>query len=255
MAEKRLEVPEIETGGRPTAASSTKIAAREDAMIASNVMVVIFWGITALMAGFGAYFGSYFRKKGENLATHEDIGKLVDQVRAVTMTAKEIEANISDRSWNRQKHWEMKREAIFSVMASLGRADEALHTFALAAKALNESKEPGFLRGAVQEARNESYREIEDFDMKRALALIVCGKEMNDTLMSLKLDLRLIASQLREGKGDAYDKLRTKLQRDFAQAYAFARRELGVRGEKQDIATPQSNESSATPSPDSRAPE
>jgi hypothetical protein len=143
----------------------------------STIMALMFWAITALMAGFGAYFGSYFKKKGENLATHEDIGKLVDQVRAVTVTAKEIEANISDRSWNRQKHWEMKREAIFSVMASLGRADEALHTLALAAKALNESKEPGFLRGAEREARNECYQQIEDFDMKRALALIVWEKK------------------------------------------------------------------------------
>jgi hypothetical protein len=242
----------IEWASRPVA---HKIAAREDAMIVSNVMVVIFWGITAIMAAFGAYFGSYFRKKGENLATHEDIGKLVDQVRAVTMTAKEIEANISDRSWNRQKHWEMKREAIFSVMASLGRADEALHTFALAAKALEESKEPGFLRGVEHEARHGCYQEIEDFDMKRALALIVCGKEMNDALMSLKLDLRLIASQLREGKGDAYDELAPKLHRNYARAYAFARRELGIRGERQDLATSQSNGSSATPSPDSRVPE
>ena len=109
----------------------------------STFMALVFWVITAIVAGFGAYFGSYFKKKGENLATHEDIGKLVDQVRAVTITAKEIEANISDRSWNRQKHWEMKREAIFSVMASLGRADEALHSLALAAKELNASTEPG----------------------------------------------------------------------------------------------------------------
>jgi hypothetical protein len=200
----------------------------------STIMALMSWAITALMAGFGAYFGSYFKKKGENLATHEDIGKLVDQVRAVTVTAKEIEANISDRSWNRQKHWEMKREAIFSVMASLGRADEALHTLALAAKALNESKEPGFLRGAEREARNECYQQIEDFDMKRALALIVCGKEMNDTLMSLKSDLRLIASQLREGKEGAYDELGEKLHRNYARAYAFARRELGISRENLD---------------------
>lgn len=49
----------------------------------STIMALMFWAITALMAGFGAYFGSYFKKKGENLATHEDIGKLVDQVRYV----------------------------------------------------------------------------------------------------------------------------------------------------------------------------
>jgi len=35
------------------------------------------------------------KKKGENLATHEDLDKLVVQVRAVTTTTKEIEAKIS----------------------------------------------------------------------------------------------------------------------------------------------------------------
>ncbi|HVW10944.1 MAG TPA: hypothetical protein VHC90_20295 [Bryobacteraceae bacterium] len=39
---------------------------------------------TFVTAGIGAYLASYFKKKGENLATHEDIGKLVDQMKAVT---------------------------------------------------------------------------------------------------------------------------------------------------------------------------
>jgi hypothetical protein len=33
---------------------------------------------TALGAGAGAYLGSYLKKKGENLATHEDIDKLLE---------------------------------------------------------------------------------------------------------------------------------------------------------------------------------
>jgi len=49
---------------------------------------------TLVSAGIGAYLGAYLKKKGENLATHEDIGKLLDQVRAVTTITKEIEAKI-----------------------------------------------------------------------------------------------------------------------------------------------------------------
>ena len=45
-------------------------------------------------AGVGAYLGSYLKKKGENLATHEDIEIVLDQVRKVTQTTKEIEAKI-----------------------------------------------------------------------------------------------------------------------------------------------------------------
>jgi hypothetical protein len=53
---------------------------------------------TLLGSWSGAYFGSYLRKKGENLATHEDVDKLVEQVSAVTAATKQIEARITRAS-------------------------------------------------------------------------------------------------------------------------------------------------------------
>ena len=38
---------------------------------------LLFYGLTALVAGGAAYLGSYLRKKGENFATHEDVDKLI----------------------------------------------------------------------------------------------------------------------------------------------------------------------------------
>ena len=72
--------------------------------------------LLCLFAGAGAYLGSYLRKKGENLATHEDINNLVTQVRAVTTATKEIEAKISEATWDTQKRWELKREVLFEAM-------------------------------------------------------------------------------------------------------------------------------------------
>ncbi len=54
--------------------------------------------ITASVAGAAAYFGAYLKKKGENLATHEDIDKLVQQVSAITAATKHIEARITRAS-------------------------------------------------------------------------------------------------------------------------------------------------------------
>jgi len=79
-----------------------------------------------IAAAAGAYLGAYLRKKGENLATHEDIEKLDDQVRVVTTTAREIEAKISDELWNRQKRWELKREVLFEAAKSLVTIDGAI---------------------------------------------------------------------------------------------------------------------------------
>jgi hypothetical protein len=49
---------------------------------------VLFWLVTLICAAAGAYLGSYLKKKGENLATKEDIAEL-------TRATKEIEAKIS----------------------------------------------------------------------------------------------------------------------------------------------------------------
>jgi hypothetical protein len=72
-----------------------------------NVGLLLIWfGLNFLISGGGAYFGAYLKKKGENLATHEDINKVLVQVRATTQATKEIEAKISSEVWDRQKLWE-----------------------------------------------------------------------------------------------------------------------------------------------------
>jgi hypothetical protein len=49
-------------------------------------------------SALGAFFGAYFKKIGENLATHDDIAQLVKQVSAVTAATKQIEAKIDRAS-------------------------------------------------------------------------------------------------------------------------------------------------------------
>ena len=81
---------------------------------------------TALGAGVGAYIGSYLKKKGENLATHEDIDKLLIQVSAVTNATKAIEAKISGELWQRQKQWELRRDVIFEALKQVTEAQAGL---------------------------------------------------------------------------------------------------------------------------------
>jgi hypothetical protein len=215
----------------------------------------VIWGIVTLVGAFvGSYLAGYLKKKGENLATHEDIGKLVEQMKAVTQATKEIEATISDKAWSRQRQWEMKRDAIFSVMDALGRADETLHT--LPSIIQNEKKfgDPFKAVQVIQKAWDVFNREIDNFDFKRSLALIVCGKEMNDTLFVLKHELRSIASKIADGDSTAYDNQAPKLQPYFAKAFALARRELGIERET-NLVMPQSCESATAPSSGSQDPQ
>jgi hypothetical protein len=66
-----------------------------------KLLIPALWVLTVLAGGFIGFMAAYLKKKGENLATHEDITKLVDQVRAVTTATKEIEAKISTEVWDR----------------------------------------------------------------------------------------------------------------------------------------------------------
>jgi hypothetical protein len=84
---------------------------------------------TFVAGGAGAYVGSYLKRKGENLATHEDIGKLVAQVGAVTQATKEIEARISDEVWNRQRQWELKRELLLETVKGLAELERAMSIY------------------------------------------------------------------------------------------------------------------------------
>jgi hypothetical protein len=141
-----------------------------------NAAQVLYLVLTAIVAGGGAYFGSYLKKKGENLATHEDIDQLVNQVAAVTQTTKEIEAQISNAVWERQRKWEVRREALFEVTKELGSVEYGLGilvlTFSSAKQGANE-------KTAAGETWNLA---LEKFKRARVLALLVCGDELKESL-------------------------------------------------------------------------
>jgi hypothetical protein len=82
----------------------------------ANALTWVLLALGVVVGAFGGYLKAYLSQKGQNLATHEDINKLVDQVRAVTTTAKQIEAKISDDVWDRQKRWELKRDLLIDIV-------------------------------------------------------------------------------------------------------------------------------------------
>src|SRR3984893_8208030 len=82
------------------------------------------WGLAILVGMLVGFLAGYAKRKGENRAIHEDIDKLVDQVRAVTLATREMEAKISNDVWNRQKRWELKRDVLFEAAKRVAEIDE-----------------------------------------------------------------------------------------------------------------------------------
>ncbi|HZY31949.1 MAG TPA: hypothetical protein VFF86_09960 [Candidatus Methylomirabilis sp.] len=68
--------------------------------------------ISLLASGFGAWLGSYLREKGKHLATREDIGEIVEQLRQTTKATEEIKAQVSSELWVGQRKRELQLETL-----------------------------------------------------------------------------------------------------------------------------------------------
>jgi hypothetical protein len=77
-------------------------------LVGLNSVILIFLVVNV----FKPFIGSYAAKKGENLATKEDIAQL-------TKIAERIRAKISDEYWDRQKQWEMRRDTLYEAVRVL----------------------------------------------------------------------------------------------------------------------------------------
>jgi hypothetical protein len=77
--------------------------------VPSYGFMLVVSGISGLV---GSAAGSYFNEKTKNLATKEDI-------RELTMLAKTIENQVSDEFWNKQRVWELKRDALLNLAVAL----------------------------------------------------------------------------------------------------------------------------------------
>jgi hypothetical protein len=75
------------------------------------------------------FLAAYVAKKGERLATSEDIEKLVHEVRAVTSATEKIKSDISAGLWDYQTRWSLKRDTYFRVIEILGELRKHLADF------------------------------------------------------------------------------------------------------------------------------
>ena len=197
---------------------------------------------SSLSAGAGAFLGSYLKKKGENLATHEDIKMLVDQVKIVTQTTKEIEGKISNQIWNTQRQWELRRDAVYSVMQAIGQAEAANVNVAHALAARRESEEPGKFLKAVAEMWTKSHESMAEFEKKRTLAYIVCSNKFAVALHAVLEEMQEMVRKLGVDDLEGFKSHVSRLAELIAMALVRARQELGI----QPYSASLSSESSAT---------
>ena len=210
-------------------------------------------GLTTLVSAFvGSYLASYLKKKGENLATHEDIDKLVDQVRAVTTATKEIEERIESSVWSKQRHWEMKRDALFATVQALDRTKSAF--IELWASQVFEVGDPEY-KERKRVSTEKWLAEISRYDETRSSTSLVCRIAVRKALGEASQLFRSSAALVFKSKldNDEFAAASATTRDAIKKVYELARAELGIvlaEEEAVDVPTSHSSGSSASPSPD-----
>jgi hypothetical protein len=85
-----------------------------------TAMYFILWALSIIAALFIGAAKSYMGEKGKNLATKEDLQDVVDQVKVVTRTTEQIRTELSEATWSKQRHWDLKRDTALEIMRAYG---------------------------------------------------------------------------------------------------------------------------------------
>lgn len=189
-----------------------------------------FWFLvlTAVFGGLGAYFGAYLRQKGKNLATHEDINKLVDQVATVTTTTKEIEARISSEVWDRQKLWELKRNVLFELAKRVAAIFDALGKLDSAYAIARQSDLPGLGLEHRSEANQKWFAALASLEESKLFVDVICDKYLQDAVLKFRVLAVAIAHAINKGDREIFLKSHPELRKLGDAIVSATRKELGV---------------------------
>lgn len=185
--------------------------------------------LTLLVGVLVGYLTGYAKKKGENLATHEDIGKLTDEVAAVTKTAKEIEAKISSDVWDRQKRWELKREVLSEATRKASQLNDTLRTLHTTLHLVRNDPFPDDvdLLRRKKEILTRWNKAVSEFTETTLWVGVVCGQEVTMAIHDLAVVATTIAVDVNKGEGN-YEEEMEKFNGKLFVTLKAIREELGI---------------------------
>lgn len=79
-------------------------------------------GVLTTLAGscvgatIGAFLSGYYSERGKRLATHEDIQKVLEELRATTSVAESVKSAVSHDAWKAQMCWHERKKAYHEML-------------------------------------------------------------------------------------------------------------------------------------------
>jgi hypothetical protein len=129
--------------------------------------------VTGIVAGVGAFFGAYLKKKAEILAINENFKKLVADQKVMTEATKGIEARISIGVWARQQRWDVQKTALLESLKELATAETCLYGLVYIFRDTRDHPQGSAERR--EEAREKYADAINNFRRTQLAMEIVCG--------------------------------------------------------------------------------
>jgi hypothetical protein len=190
------------------------------------------WLITTFLGALlGSAFGGYFGKKGEIQALHEDMSRVIEQNEAITKANETIKDELTNQTWDRQRQWEMRRDAVLAVVQALGRARDALMYLAGMVATTREGLTYEWqLHPKLFDLSVELIRRMEEFDEKRLVASFLCSEEFATALTQTGTTIRTALATVQKESQFSMEDLYPPVREAVSSALLTARREIGLRG-------------------------
>lgn len=197
-------------------------------------MAFTVWFLTTLSAGVAAYCGAYLKQKGQNLATHEDIEKLVAQMKATTEATKAIEERISNEFWNKQRVWEMKRDTLLGLSSAIVVLEDLLAELNTDAKVVNamttaaDSPMKDAAHARMQDALQRWQMGWRGLINKRNEVIILCTPPIRHAVRKYQTELVRIFKSAKDGQVTNFVEAGTSLDAAKQPIYDAIREELSI---------------------------
>jgi hypothetical protein len=188
--------------------------------------------LTIALGGIAGYLAGYSKKKGENLATKEDMKDVLEQVSAVTATTKKIEAEISSDVWDRQKRWELKRDILLQAARRMSDTQKAVLKLEAILKVETENAKNGTSSDLSQQqndALTEWHSAMFAADEIALLVNVVCGRDSGQLFTNLNSVSEQTVKRILAKDTSAYGKACGEIGMKAGLVRDFIRRQLGTK--------------------------